>query len=1024
MLRRNSSRNKQRRPLSRSKSTNSIVRSSVHLLEVIDPVAAERDAHIAAVLSYHRAQSRRSHEMAAIPRDPASFYLDRSDGARSSTGQGLERNHSTRSRGDGSVSASGVRRQQSVRFAGPSARPRRTLVSRATDNPGASDVDNSSLHVLGNMDNRPASTMSYSRRKPDPHALTRRYLDSLQAPDQCYAPEDDIDSLPSSFRRLRKSKSMFSTFNPLNPGYHFNNGTPEKVNPQPANSGSTPTQKENDPIPRDHPPRPSTSLSVLKSRRFVGASRSTSRAENDLAVQLAREKFREQVEGQSRLRSQPSMLFRSRNKRSESSLGFRKSLRNSSNNSTALSSTFSTHSLSISKQPGLRKTARKVSKTLKTKLKGLFSRPKSAAGNGTEGNDPDLCESDGESCLRLEDDLTHHEASMFRVPSHVPSLHAVPSHQEMRSRKGSVESIDSGEHEIPDDKSRVTSWSNSVTNTASSVGDWERQRLSIIKENCAHISTLSRAADEPGEAGKGQETSLGQGIDSQRVYSALMKRMQDIKRQEEALKDRINSGEGWRTSTIRSVQVDDDVFGSQGDDLTTINTSNCENASSSKGLIATPAVTASESQATADKDEPASPHRRAAGVQLEPPTTLTQRSSAFFASPTCHLFRTASPYRRALRESMLGSEEQEHPELAGSKYLKSLSAISLPTRRTSSAGSDGDPRMAYAESVYSCLTDDVKPALKNLPVGPASQSHGDVTIFVDVPTYKPTLLQHQRDVSTASSVEWKTWLSANVSKLEAPITPSKAQAEGEVSDMLLKLGHIRERAEIDSPQEALRSTRQESNEPSARSPLSPVEGNTRSNSDVIIPHSSSARGALSSDENEAPGAAEFPDWQGKCPPIPPRKHTRPVPSLLMAKDNSETNTPDKFAETPRELSFNTVGRLTSSHGESMQKRRTRLRTTGWHGSPAQSSPGMTGAIERKSPAQRSGWSTSHSTPRTRRRIDGYSDDQEDSEQGRLGLDAEVMGSKMMVDMFLNSRRNRIPGSVTGAGMGSSPAAFI
>ncbi|KAH6980915.1 hypothetical protein BKA56DRAFT_685921 [Ilyonectria sp. MPI-CAGE-AT-0026] len=835
MLRRNSSRNKQRRPLSRSKSTNSIVRSSVHLLEVIDPVAAERDAHIAAVLSYHRAQSRRSHEMASIPRDPASFYLDRSDGARSSTGQGLERNDSTRSRGDGSVSASGVRRQQSVRFAGPTARPRRTLASRATENPGTSDVDNSSLHVLGNVDNRPASTMSYSRRKPDPHALTRRYLDSLQAPDQCYAPEDDTDSVPSSFRRLRKSKSMFSTFNPLTPGYHFNNGTPEKVNPQLANSGSTSIQKENDPIPRDHPHRPSTSLSVLKSRRFVGASRSTSRAENDLAVQLAREKFREQVEGQSRLRSQPSMLFRSRNKRSESSLGFRKSLRNSSNNSTALSSTFSTNSLSISKQPGLRKTARKVSKTLKTKLKGLFSRPKSAAGNGTEGNDPDLCESDGESCLRLEDDLTHHEASMFRVPSHVPALHAVPSHQEMRSRKGSVESIDSGEHEIPDDKSRVTSWSNSITNTASSVCDWERQRLSIIKENCAHVSTLSRAADEHGEGGEVQETSAGQGIDSER----------------------------------------------------------------------------------------------------------------------------------------------------------SLSAISLPTRRTSSAGSDGDPRMAYAESVYSCLTDDVKPALKNLPVAPTSQNHGDATIFVDVPTYKPTLLQHQRDVSTASSVEWKTWLSANVSKLEAPITPSKTQAEGEVSDMLSKLGHIRERAEIDSPQEALRSTRQESNEPSARSPLSLMEGNARSNSDAIIPHSGSARGTLPSDENEAPRIAEFPDWEGRCPPIPPRKHTRPGPSLLMAKDNSETNNPDKLPESPRVLSFNSVSPLTPSHGESIQKRRTRLRGTGWHGSPAQSSPGMT-----------------------------------DSEPGRLGLDTEGMGSKMMVDMFLNSRRNRTAGSVTVAGMGSSPAAFI
>ncbi|KAH7161205.1 hypothetical protein EDB81DRAFT_866711 [Dactylonectria macrodidyma] len=920
----------QRRPLSRSKSTNSIFRSSAVPFEVLDPFTAERDAHIAAVLSYHRAQGRRSHEMAAIPRDPASFFLDRSDDARSSTGQGVESVQSVKSKGNGSASSTGIRRQQSVR----------ALASRANDSLGASDVGNSSLHILSGVENRPASTMS-------------RYLDSLQVSDQCYSTEDDIESVPSSFRRLRK---------------------------------------------------PSTSLSVLKSRRFVGTSRSTSRAENDLAVHLAREKFREQVEGQSSLRSRPSTLFRSRNKRSDSSMGFRKSLRNSSNNSTVLSSAFSTHSLSVAKQPGLRKTARK----------GLFSRPKSPADPSPQDEDPGLYKSDTESCLHLEDGLAHHEASMFQVTSRVPSLHAVPSSQELRSRKGSVESIGSGEREVSDDKSRVTSWTNSITNTASSVSDLERQRLSIITENCTHGPMSSRPVSQHPLLEKGQKPSPGRVVDSQRVYSALMKRMEDIKRQEEALKrqiaesheanrasaNRIGSGERWGSSTIRCVRDHDDVFGSQDDGLLDDQFSS-DNASYTEKVMSTP-----KAARTSENREPASTKRLEMGVQLPAPTTLTHRSSAFFASPTCHLFRTASPYRRALRESMMSSEEQEQPqeqpELTGSKYLKSLSTISLPTRRTSSAGSEGDPRMGYAESIYSSLTEDGKPVPpKVVPVASPAQSHGDATIFVDVPTYKPTPVHHQRDVSTASSVEWKTWLSAKVSKLEAPITPSKTQI-GRDGDTLPRVKHVREIAEIDSPQETLRLTGQELKEPSTRSPLSPVEGNARSHLDIAMPRIVSSKIALPADENEAPAAASSLDCQAS-------------PFLPVSKPRSEINTPDNGTGIPRTRSLNAMGRLTYSHDESTRKSHARPRITGWHGSPAQSSPGLVSPVERASitapsPAQRSGWNTSHSTPRTRRQVDG--------------LESEGMGSKMMVERFLNSRRNRPQGGANGAGPASSPTAFI
>ncbi|KPM35035.1 hypothetical protein AK830_g11533 [Neonectria ditissima] len=1042
MLRRNSSRNKQRRPLSRSKSTSSIVRSSIHLLEAIDPVSAERDAHIAAVLSYNRAQSRHSQDMAGIPRDPASFSPDRSYGAPSSTGNGLGRSQSTRSRQGGSVSASEIRRQQSVRFAGPSAQPRRTLASRATEAPGPLNTPNPTFRILGNVDNRPTSSLSYSRKRPDPHAFTRRYLDSLQAPDECYTHEDDVDSVPSSYRRLRKSKSMFSASNPLKSGYSFHNGTPDQGDPQTVKASTAPLQKENNPPSADRGPRPSTSLSVLKSRR-ISASRSSSRAENDLAVQLAREKFREQVEEQSRLKPRPSMLFRSKDKRSESSIGFRKSLRNSSNNSTILSSSFSSHSLSIPKQPGLRKTARKVSRTLRTKLKGLFIRPKSAADPEAHPDDHNLYESDGESCLNLDDGMSHQEASMSRVPSHVPSLHAVPSNQEMRSRKGSVESINSGEQESQDDKSRVTSWTNSITNTTSSVCDWERQRLSIIKENGTHVPSLPRTANQQESMLQEKGHSPGLAVDSQRVYSALMKRADEAKRQAEALRnqsvqkmkaygvepERSSSGEGWAPSTIRCVQAHDDVFGGQAVDSMAQESSSSEEATDSPARIASAlAAVTLESQPTAGTGKLPSLERRT----LDPPTTLTHRSSAFFASPAYHLFRTTSPYRRALRESMNASEEQEAPDLTASKYLKSLSEISLPTRKNSSAGSDGDPRTTYAESVYSCATDDVQPAVpSNLsPAPPTFESHGDATIFVDAPVYKPTA-QHQRDISTASSVDWKTWLSAKVSKLEVPTTSPKPHSESGTLDILPKLGHIREGAEIDSPRECSGLAKLDSIELTPRNPLSHVEGNVRSIPDVKMPRNISDKAAWPHDENEAPVAVYSPDWQDEWPPIPPRSRLRSIPPNPTTKGDSDTKAPELATEVPHIRSLNTIGHLNSPSNGAINKRRTRTRVTGWHGSPTKSSPGVSSTVEREfqsnsseSPAQRSEWTSSRSTPKSWRGSGRKNESFERTVSTGQEFDGEVGGSKKMVDMFLNSRRNRTYGNITGAEAGSSPAAFL
>ncbi|KAH6885263.1 hypothetical protein B0T10DRAFT_91863 [Thelonectria olida] len=1015
MLRRNSSRNKQRRPLSRSKATNSTTRSPVRLLEAIDPAIAERDARIAAVLSYHRAKSRNSHEMPAMPRDPASFYPDRSDGVPSSGRRSLDRSESTRSQPGGTESASGIKRRQSVRFAGPTAPPRRKLASPASE----TSHTNPGLRGLG--DNRPASTLPYTRPTPDPHGMTRRYIDSLQAPTESYLPEDGIASMPSSYRRLRKSKSMFSTFNPLNPGYYFNNGTPEKDCKQYFGRDAMLHKKENEPLRSDYPPRASTSLSVLKGRRAT--SRSTSRVENDLAVQLARDTFRQQMQEPIRLKPRSSMFFGSRRKRSESSIGFRKSLRTSSNNSTVVSSAFSTHSISVPKQPGLRKAARKVSQTLRTKLKGLFTRPKSVADSDAQDDLKDAHESDGESDSHLDYGTATQAASVLRVRSHVPSLHAVPSNQELKSRKGSVGSINSTEQQPNENKSRVTSWTNSTTETASCVSELERQQISGIKQTSPNRLSASRAFRQHVLVDEEQVSPFGRTVDSQRVYSALMKRMGKIQQQEVTLSQSINNmtlrgtaraGEAWAASTIRCVRAEDDVFGG------CLNRSTPEGHSSSgsstntmdKVALARPDPTHDSLQTKPDENL-TPPSRPGTEAYLDLSSKLTHRSSAFFASPTCHMFRTTSPYRRALRESMAASEEQDRGDLPGSKYLKSLSEISLPTRQTSSEGSEKDAKTAYAESVYSCLTEDARQPSSRTT---APFETGNVTIFVE----PETSFQHRRDVSTASSIEWKTWLSAKVSKLESPGMLPNNKAGRDSSNAAFKLGHVREKAQIDSPDECPRPTRVEAD-------VSP----TRKRSSGTVTRAASSKTLIHCDENEAPGGIPHYEWPQNLPPIPPRSQLRTVPSMQNNKSDCGMKTPEMASGALQVRPFNTLGRLEVTPEEAMQKRRMRPHTTGWPRFPAKSSPGPSIAVERQclssrtgSPVRRIGLNTSNSTPRFRRAVEGGNDDPEGNQLRGQESDGSLMGSKQMVDMFLDSRRKRTEGDSLGISTESSPVVFL
>ncbi|KAF5680781.1 hypothetical protein FHETE_169 [Fusarium heterosporum] len=1036
----NFSRKKNRRPLSRSKSTNSVVRSPIRNLESIDPVRAERDANIAAIVSYHRAQDRPSSEGMSIPRDPASFYADRSDDTGSVVIHSLERNDSALSR-NGTFDIS---RKQSVRFTGPSALPRRNLALRANGGRDSPTKATSAIHVFGNANARPSTTQSLHHDRLDNYSLTRRYLDSLQPPDACYNPEDDAASMASSFKQVRKSRSMLTSPHRATGTLSSNNGLVNNCSP-PTPSMLSRIHNGNEALKGSVPPatslRAATSMSFLKSRRNMVVSRSSSHVEdNELAIKLARERFR-QIQEKDEKKIQSYTLSRSKNNQSEGHRGLRKSLRSSSNNSTTLSSTFSTASISASKQHGIRTTARKVSHGLKSKLRGIFSRTKNDEEPEQEEHDQGVIEkdSDGDSCLQLDVEPTE-GASMFRVTSRIPSLHDVPLTQQLRSRKGSVESFVDSERCILEDKSRVTSWTNSMTNTVTSHGDWERQRLSVIKENGTHMAS-ALSSTEPLEQ-QTREMIADMSVDSERVYSALMKRLgpkdsndktsqvqprSATKNETDLVQDRTDhksANSQWNCSTIRCVQPDNKIPRNHGDQSSRSSTSATEVLDQSSHLPQKVSAPADEYITGWDRceDRADSGDERDSVLPsgYEIPRTLSHRSSAFFASPACHSFRSPSPYRRALQASMKNSSEDEQGDLPGSQYLHSLSALSLPVRQNSNPGSEKDFQVADTESVYSYVVDDAKSLYDT--AGPNTEGQSATQAYAAVSSepfvYKQDP-QHQRDTSTASSVEWKTWLSSKVSKLETPLTPTKREHWKEDGSVLPLLGHVREHASMGSTPELVVPTKDGALN---RVPLGSVKGNAQSFHEGQSRSKSMRQVVTGYDENASPNHKVNAYTKERPPSIPPRSTLREVPSLPSVGSKGHVTEMGPVKEMQRMRSLNTIGRLISTPEESITKRRSRARISGWQGSPTKPGPGIGVSIKGHHPgvtgsptlrALDSSYLTTRSYPAGEKPTRATDELEEDS---------QTKSSKTMVDMFLHSRRNREDGG--GSGFRSSPAAFL
>ncbi|KAK1574339.1 uncharacterized protein LY79DRAFT_524175 [Colletotrichum navitas] len=1079
MRRRNST--KSGSTLTRSKSTASF-RSAVQRLEHIDPVIAERDAHIAATLSFCRV---------GLASDPEIRpWLSRNH-SRSSRMESWPEDPTGDDRFQHDFEENGIRRQQSVRFVGQGSRSKRP---QSQENDASSDADTiRRRNILKDVGNRPQTQSSGKVGRSSVSTYTTNYVNSLPPVDS-FGPADECAPPPASYRHLRKSRSMFAPLNHTPATTYSFNDSPKQVNRDPSlqqlfvkdtKVNKSPTESVGLRAPK--------SASFLKLRATASDARTSSRKLNDLAVHDAEETFRRNIEDQQKLKPRSSIFF-PRTKKSQSSLGLRKSMRESGPDAHLADTA---NPLTISKDASLRKRARKVSNSLKAKLKEIFGRRKkdksTTVANENEaanvvGNEDGMESEQDDPYMDIIDPVLTDECSISQVPSRVPSLHNACSSRRLRSRQGSIESIRS-ERKVSNEKSRVTSWTSSGTCTLDSQSTWggerDKQRLSIIKENGPHYSSSSfrrpgigdrnpYELSPPSLSPSGDPARSETSTDKSRAYPALIDRFHDIK-QDHHKKKGLQQSSGWdwdlerhrsnqlpklyneqsiievgeqKPPTIRCILQDDDVFQDSSLEASQIGfgieiTNSLPNEAKSLSGTAAHHRQRSESEATlaSQKAHPrpvagdghGSPPSRTSTRHSEDialaPRTLSTRSSAFFGSPTCQLFRTKSPYRKALQASI--KESNQASTGLRSPTISSLNLELIPTRRRPSL-SEEDPRLAYSESIYSdeLRSSRTTPQLNNKPAGPVifprHPSHRAAPVLLEEASfngvYSEAAIEHSSDrralttsqrntpsardtqlepltytpttpidraVSNASSVEWKTWLSANASKTDANLVNARAQALTEVRyskpSMPRNYGHVRENAEIEGSQSPTSYKPTCPTTARVQTPLRTMSHNPRqasSASRVEIGTKTPVFITPRRDENAAPRSdgrvtKHLRGVYGP-PTIPPRSSLRTTPSMpLIRPRSSRNNIPIKLgnSEASKMRSFDTMSKLQTVEVSPRPKSRSPITRFGRNGGDSEiqssaSSPRLTRAFKKQFGPLQTKENSNGSKGRSPRRKDG------------------------------------------------------
>lgn len=1060
MIRRQSTRSKSE--LQRHKSTTS-VRSVT--LEHISAATAERDATIAAVQAFSRGQDRHSADTNSMfPPKRTSPHHKENLGPNTK----LRRNNSAASEHE----RNSLGRKQSVRFVGPNSglQTRASRISMRTIAPEREDsaaVRRSIKRSQSSQDfaTRPPLSLQdtkniqlpdrvSSRGKtqvPPKPALKQDYLQDLMPEHQHYTPEDDVASMPSSFRRLRKTRSMFTPRNFLR-----NSQESPLFTTETAPTASTATLrprfsflncKENEPTTSEN-----STLRAPKSMSFLRRRKdrvSTSTADQDPSYDSSPIMTGLPAEHSLRSRTlhRPSMFFGA--KGNKLSPNMRKTLRRSTSKA-ALPASETTNSISVSNHGSLRVKARKISSSIKSRFKNLFinnseddTRFPAQQIEAQRSHVANLFDVNhfGPAASEIGRIHVHENSSLARVSSRLPVLHAVPSCERLRSRSGSIDSFRSEDRIVADEKSRVTSWASTEANAIvahrpqEDLELWDRQRVSVIAENGFHapspclprpkfgLQTIT-SQEELATQAISERLVPGAAVDSQRVYSALMKRMTDTQQLLDNVRNCSDASDPFRTLSPPTsddssdhceavisqappqIIGNDDVYPSLSEHVPERNPARL----SSSLKEAKSACSSSSGQV-----RPMSPpvHLTPKGVAKP----LTDRSSAFFGSPTSHLFRTRSPWRKSLQAAMDADRVPSHELFVEHSGLLSP-ATDVADKKTDSASNYSQDTQIHKM--------DVKQTHPSMDLSESARNQGyDAVNGVVSNSYHPT---GERRISTTSSVDWKACLSHDTARAEhSPISPTRVSGRPcEVEYVVPTMprafggqGHVREAAQIGSYEEDEYNA-----SPAVRMPTSPttplgsIEPNiklTPQQRSVI--QTTPPSGSAPQEDVTAPrGTSMFPGEDDMAFVIP-KDALRPRASPLSSCGDSRSNsfqTPAREASLPvrqaKSLAhIQNIARIrveeTGSPRRSSPTVRLKRKSTAKledGASPATSTPGFSTAFSRHfgSLPKRLGEAKENQDP-TRAEGEGRFGDNDDRQQT-----TQLRSSKTMVDLFLNSRRRQ------------------
>ncbi|KAL8758344.1 MAG: hypothetical protein Q9199_001555 [Rusavskia elegans] len=358
-------------------------------------------------------------------------------------------------------------RSKSIRFAGPTAMPGQgvPITMRAT----------------------PPNHVEHETRRRSLYPRLRHQTSSIQADDAFMTAlpshgeyvETRVASQPSSYRRLRKSKSMFS------PGL-WSNATV-------SSASRNQTQHASDYTGQQAGSRLGRSLSFLRPSMERSQSQATvPNAARTEAVGLARDQYIRHLE-QQRSNNQPSHGNTLNRRRSQKT--FRKSVRTSSANSygSGVGSAPSSTGPQTGRM-GIGGRARDLSSTFRNRFKRVFNRSSEEGGTfpaqqlrATRPHFGDPATPFASSYLQDPTaELPHNDEIGLPDPGRGDSVY-VPRRR--GSLAGSVHNV-GGELNDETAQSRVTSWTNSTAaDTVSSKHDSGFNRLSIIQESGGVLST-------------------------------------------------------------------------------------------------------------------------------------------------------------------------------------------------------------------------------------------------------------------------------------------------------------------------------------------------------------------------------------------------------------------------------------------------------------------------------------------------------------------------------------------------------